>query len=72
MVEIEHKSYQSYRMELYRVDPKDKFNFNVRLNLIPSQQWVQCGAFLDLSYGVRSIVVRIDPTSLPPGVHSAV
>lgn len=53
-------------------DPKDKFNFNVRLNLIPSQSWVQCGAFLDLSYGVRSIVVRIDPTSLQPGVHSAV
>ncbi|KAM8713905.1 hypothetical protein ACLKA7_014119 [Drosophila subpalustris] len=53
-------------------DPKDKFNFNVRLNLIPSQSWVQCGSFLDLSYGVRSIVVRIDPTSLQPGVHSAV
>ncbi|KAH8299436.1 hypothetical protein KR044_001463 [Drosophila immigrans] len=53
-------------------DPKDKFNFNVRLSLIPSQSWVQCGSFLDLSYGTRSIVVRIDPTSLQPGVHSAV
>ncbi|EDW59973.2 tripeptidyl-peptidase 2 [Drosophila virilis] len=54
------------------VDPKEKFNFNVRLSLLPSQPWVQCGSFLDLSYGVRSIVVRIDPTSLQPGVHSAV
>ncbi|XP_030373113.1 tripeptidyl-peptidase 2 [Scaptodrosophila lebanonensis] len=54
------------------VDPKDKFNFNVRLNLIPSQPWVQCGSFLDLSYGTRSIVVRVDPTALPPGVHSAI
>ncbi|EDW08466.2 tripeptidyl-peptidase 2 [Drosophila mojavensis] len=54
------------------VDPKEKFNFNVRLSLVPSQSWVQCGAFLDLSYGVRSIVVRIDPTGLQPGVHSAV
>ncbi|XP_070069765.1 tripeptidyl-peptidase 2 isoform X1 [Drosophila takahashii] len=53
-------------------DPKDKFNFNVRLNLIASQTWVQCGAFLDLSYGTRSIVVRVDPTGLQPGVHSAV
>ncbi|KAH8402249.1 hypothetical protein KR009_010707 [Drosophila setifemur] len=53
-------------------DPKDKFNFNVRLNLIPSATWVQCGAFLDLSYGTRSIVVRVDPTSLQTGVHSAV
>ncbi|EDW32157.1 GL10584 [Drosophila persimilis] len=53
-------------------DPKDKFNFNVRLNLISSQTWAQCGSFLDLSYGTRSIVVRIDPTGLPPGVHSAV
>ncbi|XP_017836992.1 tripeptidyl-peptidase 2 [Drosophila busckii] len=53
-------------------EPKDKCNFNVRLNLVPSQPWVQCGAFLDLCYGTRSIVVRIDPTSLQPGVHSAV
>ncbi|KAH8353988.1 hypothetical protein KR067_007682 [Drosophila pandora] len=53
-------------------DPKDKFNFNVRLNLIPSAPWVQCGAFLDLSYGTRAIVVRVDPTGLQPGVHSAV
>lgn len=54
------------------LDPKDKFNFNVRLNLIASQVWVQCGAFLDLSYGTRAIVVRVDPTGLQPGVHSAV
>ncbi|KAH8277759.1 hypothetical protein KR018_005557 [Drosophila ironensis] len=53
-------------------EPKDKFNFNVRLNLISSATWVQCGAFLDLSYGIRSLGVRVDPTGLEPGVHTAV
>lgn len=69
------RDYRSPNSSSYRsnfTDPKDKFNFNVRLNLIASQPWVQCGAFLDLSYGTRSIAVRVDPTGLQPGVHSAV
>lgn len=52
--------------------PKDKFNFNVRLNLISSQPFVQCGQFLDLCYSTRSLAVKVDPTGLPPGVHTAV
>uniref|UniRef100_A0A1A9X3J7 Tripeptidyl-peptidase 2 n=1 Tax=Glossina brevipalpis TaxID=37001 RepID=A0A1A9X3J7_9MUSC len=52
--------------------PKDKLNFNVRLNLVPSQPYVQCGAFLDLNYCMRSLVVKVDPSGLSPGVHSAV
>lgn len=53
-------------------DPKDKFNFNVRLNLIPSQPFVQCGSFLDLCYGTRSMAVKVNPVGLPAGVHTAV
>ncbi|KAI9577908.1 hypothetical protein GQX74_015182 [Glossina fuscipes] len=52
--------------------PKDKLNFNVRLNLVPSQPYVQCGAFLDLNYCTRSLVVKVDPSGLSPGVHTAV
>ncbi|KAM7345588.1 tripeptidyl-peptidase II [Cochliomyia hominivorax] len=52
--------------------PKDKFSFNVRLNLISSQPFVQCGQFLDLCYSTRSLTVKVDPTGLPPGVHTAV
>ncbi|XP_065369346.1 tripeptidyl-peptidase 2 [Calliphora vicina] len=52
--------------------PKDKFSFNVRLNLISSQPFVQCGQFLDLCYSTRSLTVKVDSTGLPPGVHTAV
>lgn len=51
--------------------PKNKINFNMRLTLVPSESWVQCGSFLDLCYSARSIVVKIDPTGLPAGVHTA-
>lgn len=43
----------------------------MRLTLVPSEPWVQCGSFLDLCYSARSIVVKIDPTGLPSGVHTA-
>ena len=58
-------------IELF-ADPEKKYNFNVRLNLIPSQPFVQCGSFLDLCYSTRNIVVKINPAGLKPGVHSAV
>lgn len=51
--------------------PKDKINFNVRLVLIPSEPWVQCGSYLDLCYQSRTIEVNVDPTGLTPDVHSA-
>lgn len=43
----------------------------MRLTLVPSVSWVQCGSFLDLCYSARSIVVKVDPTGLAAGVHSA-
>ncbi|XP_055686753.1 tripeptidyl-peptidase 2 [Lutzomyia longipalpis] len=51
--------------------PKEKINFNIRLILTPSNEWVQCGKFLDLCYSARSFFVRIDPTGLQPGVHQS-
>ncbi|XP_036331193.1 tripeptidyl-peptidase 2 [Rhagoletis pomonella] len=53
-------------------EPQQKFSFNVRLNLVSSKPFVQCGAYLDLSYSSRSMSVKIDPTGLQPGVHTAI
>lgn len=48
-----------------------KLGFNIRLTLVSTEPWVQCGNFLDLCYMSRAINVRVDPTALQPGVHSA-
>lgn len=53
------------------VVPKKKIEFNMRIALISSENWVQCGSYLDLCYDSRSISVKVDPTNLPIGVHSA-
>lgn len=53
------------------VEPKKKIEFNMRITLIPSDNWIQCGSFLDLCYASRTVAVKIDPTNLPIGVHSA-
>lgn len=52
-------------------DPKVKINFNVKLVLVATEEWVQCGSYLDMCYSPRSIAVRIVPTALQPGVHQA-
>lgn len=44
-----------------------KINFNVKLLLVCSEEWVQCGSYLDMCYSPRNIAVRIVPTNLPPG-----
>lgn len=49
----------------------DKISFNVRLTLIPTESWIQCGSFLDLCYSQRTICVKVDPTGLAAGVHRA-
>lgn len=50
---------------------KSKLEFNMRLTLVPTASWVQCGSFLDLCYSARSISVKVDPTGLASGVHTA-
>uniref|UniRef100_A0A182NNK7 Tripeptidyl-peptidase 2 n=1 Tax=Anopheles dirus TaxID=7168 RepID=A0A182NNK7_9DIPT len=52
-------------------DPTDKINFNVRLTLIPTESWIQCGNYLDLCYSARKISVKVDPSRLAPGVYKA-
>lgn len=49
----------------------DKINFNLRLTLVASEPWVQCGSFIDLCYSSRAFNVKIDPSNMAPGVHSA-
>lgn len=51
------------------LDSADKINFNMRLALVPSHPWIEVGKFFDLCYTSRSFIVKIDPTSLPPGVY---
>ncbi|CAG9800674.1 unnamed protein product [Chironomus riparius] len=50
-------------------DSNDKINFNIRLTLIPSHPWIQCGKFIDLCYTARSFIIKVDPTNLQPGVY---
>lgn len=51
--------------------PKSKLDFNIHCTLVPTASWLQCGTFLDLCYTARSLTVRVDPTGLPIGVHTA-
>ncbi|XP_037050800.1 tripeptidyl-peptidase 2 isoform X2 [Bradysia coprophila] len=53
------------------IDPKLKINFNLRLTMVSTKPWVQTPQFLDLCYSSRSFSVKVDPTALPIGVHSA-
>lgn len=36
---------------------------------MPSHPWIEVGKFIDLCYSSRSFIVKVDPTSLPPGVY---
>lgn len=51
-------------------EPEEKVKFNIKLALLCSEPWVQTPSHLDLVNSPRTITVRIDPTSLPEGVHS--
>lgn len=51
--------------------PKSKLDFNIHCTLVSTATWVQCGTFLDLCYTARSLSIRVDPTGLPSGVHTA-
>lgn len=35
---------------------KKKIEFNMRITLVPSDSWVQCGSFLDLCYTCRAVI----------------
>lgn len=43
----------------------------MRITMVASQPWCQVAPFLDLCYVARSFVVKVDPTGLAAGVHTA-
>jgi len=50
---------------------KDKQEFNLRLGLSCSADWVQHPTHLDLMFTTRHFLVQVDPRGLPPGAHQA-
>lgn len=54
---------------LFNAANSSKVDFNMRAVLVTSEPWIQCGKYLDLCYSQRAVVVKVDPTGLPPGVH---
>lgn len=56
---------------VYLLAPSDKVNFNVRLSLVSTHSFVKCGSFMDLTYLERSLSIKVDPTGLPTGIHTA-
>ncbi|MCH7990350.1 MAG: tripeptidyl peptidase II, partial [Planctomycetes bacterium] len=52
-------------------DNRDKIDFEMRISLQSTAEWVQAGDHILLSHGGKSFSVRVDPTGLEPGVHYA-
>jgi tripeptidyl-peptidase-2 len=52
-------------------DNRDKIDFEMRIALQSTAEWVQAGGYILLSHGGKSFSVRVDPTGLEPGVHYA-
>ncbi|PNF43825.1 Tripeptidyl-peptidase 2 [Cryptotermes secundus] len=52
-------------------DPSKKIGFGIKLTLVCSEPWVECPSHLDLMNIARMFTVQIDPTGLPPGVHTS-
>ena len=50
-------------------DPSEKISFNMRLAMVPSDPWIQVGKFIDVCYGARTFIVKVDPSGLSPGVY---
>lgn len=53
------------------VESSEKVKFNIRLTLVASESWISCGTFIDMCYCSRTFTIKIDPTGLPSGVHTA-
>ena len=41
----------------------------MRLAMVPSDPWIQVGKFIDVCYGARTFIVKVDPSGLSPGVY---
>ncbi len=51
--------------------PAEQIDFQIRLVLESSHEWVRCGKQLLLTSGAEFLPIQIDPQGLPPGVHVA-
>lgn len=52
------------------VDPEKKISFQMSLALACNADWVHCPDYLELMNLGRMVSVKVDPTSLPAGVHN--
>ncbi len=55
------------------IDPshQNELQFDLSVRLQSTADWVQAAESIQLSSGFRMFELRVDPTELPPGVHSA-
>ena len=51
--------------------PAEQIDFQIRLVLESSHEWVRCGKQLLLTSAAEFLPIQIDPQGLPPGVHAA-
>ena len=51
------------------VAQREKIAFTMRIALSCNASWVRCPAHLELMNMQRQFTVKVDPTSLTPGVH---
>ncbi|CAG0888705.1 unnamed protein product [Cyprideis torosa] len=66
-VSVEPKFFKSKKL-----DPEQKLAFHARFVLINDASWIQCPDHVDMSYGVKTFSVRIDPKNIPstgPHLH---
>ncbi len=52
-------------------DNRDKVDFELRVALESTVDWVECADYLMLMHGGRRMQILIDPTRLAPGAHYA-
>jgi tripeptidyl-peptidase-2 len=52
-------------------EAKEKLDFELRVALRTTQPWAEAGQYLVLAHAGRPLEVRVDPTRLSPGLHTA-
>ncbi|CAO1623730.1 unnamed protein product [Sympodiomycopsis kandeliae] len=52
-------------------EPEKAYELQLKCNLKPSDNWVTAPEFLHLRGNGRTFEIRVDPTHLPPGLHTA-
>jgi tripeptidyl-peptidase-2 len=58
-------------MDVEEETQRRRVEFEMLLNLKSTVPWVQCPDHFMLMHNGRSFKIEVDPTQLPPGVHTA-